>query len=344
MDKSSRKTVNILLLVCASSEDLQENNDRSMTILIFNKNNFFYCLILLVYIYCPLLINASSRMLTPRKLLPNTDPLKYAQEGYCVFRQQFTGEEMKLHQQTLDGMLDCLRPGEKPQFMFEPHVGSQHWRTWLNLARHPTILDAVESVLGSDLILILSHFIIKGIEDKMEIGWHQDQWYWLHGVEGDRLCTVWLAFNKTDRQNGCMRVLPGTNQPTLLDVNVKEDDGSTITTLEVEVDKDLADTAVDIELQPGEFSLHNAYVIHGSDSNRSQDFRKIYTIRYADANTTRFTPEKWPIPFFLVRGEAPNPSFYIDLRPDKDLPADQPDCLLVRKHRAGTHGKIPVDY
>ena len=72
---------------------------------------------------------------------------------------------------------------------------------------------------------------------------------------------VWLAF-KTDRQNGCMRVLPGTNQPTLLDVNVKEDDGSTITTLEVEVDKDLADTAVDIELQPGEFSLHNAYVIH----------------------------------------------------------------------------------
>jgi len=41
MDKSSRKTVNILLLVCASSEDLQENNDGSMTILIFNKNNFF---------------------------------------------------------------------------------------------------------------------------------------------------------------------------------------------------------------------------------------------------------------------------------------------------------------
>jgi len=60
------------------------------------------------------------------------------------------------------------------------------------------------------------------------------------------------------------------------------------TTLEVDVDNELADTAVDIELHPGEFSLHDAYVIHGSDSNDSQDFRKVY-MRYADANTTRFT-------------------------------------------------------
>ena len=283
-------------------------------------------------------------MRPPIKLTPNEDPSKYAQEGYCIFRQQFTSKEMELYHQTLDCMLDRLRPGEKPQFMFEPHVGSQHWRTWLSLSRHPKILDAVESVLGSNLILILSHFIIKGNEDDMNIGWHQDQRYWLHGVEGDRLCTVWLAFNETNRRNGCMRILPRTNQPKLLEVNVKEDDGSTITTLEVDVDNELADTAVDIELHPGGFSLHDAYVIHGSDPNRSHDFRKIYTMRYADANTTKFTPEKWPIPFFLVRGEALTSNFYIDLRPDTDLPDDQPDCLLVQKHRAGTHGKIPVDY
>ncbi len=67
-------------------------------------------------------------------------------------------------------------------------------------------------------------------------------------------------------------------------------------------------------------------------------------MRYADANTTKFTPEKWPIPFFLVRGEAMTSNFYIDLKPDTNLPDDQPDCLLVQKHRAGTHGKIPVDY
>ena len=82
-------------------------------------------------------------------------------------------------------------------------------------------MDAVESVLGSNLVLILSHFIMKGTEDSMNVGWHQDQRYWLHGVEGDSLCTVWLAFNETNRRNGCMRILPGTNQPKLLDINVK---------------------------------------------------------------------------------------------------------------------------
>ena len=36
----------------------------------------------------------------------------------------------------------------------------------------------------------------------MNVGWHQDQRYWLHGVEGDSLCTVLLAFNETNRRNG----------------------------------------------------------------------------------------------------------------------------------------------
>mgnify|MGYP006992748611 FL=1 len=59
-----------------------------------------------------------------------------------------------------------MPPDEKPQFMFEAHVGRCHWRTWLGLAWNPKILEAVESVLGPDLGLILSHFIIKGTEDK----------------------------------------------------------------------------------------------------------------------------------------------------------------------------------
>ena len=78
-----------------------------------------------------------------RQNLPNQDPSKYAEEGYCVFYDCLSIDEMKTYQQTLDGMIDRMRPGEKPQFMFEPHVGSRHWRTWLGLARNPKVLDAV---------------------------------------------------------------------------------------------------------------------------------------------------------------------------------------------------------
>ena len=137
------------------------------------------------------------------KLTPNENPSKYTQVGYYIFRQQFTSKEMELYQQTLDSILDCLRLGEKPQFMFEPHVGSQHWRTSLSLlSTSSKWMDAVESVLGSNLVLILSHFIMKGTEDSMNVGWQTNG-------------------------TGCMRILPGTNQPKLLGVNVKEDDGST---------------------------------------------------------------------------------------------------------------------
>ena len=276
--------------------------------------------------------------------LPNQDPSRYAEEGYCVFHDHLSDDEMQPYQQTLDGMLARMRTGEKPQFMFEPHVGSRHWRTWLGLARNPKILDAVESVLGPNLVLILSHFIIKGTEDNMNVGWHQDQSYWLNGVKGDHLSTVWMPFNPATRQNGCMRILPKTNQPMLHEVQVKEDDGVTITSLEVGVTDEIVDTAVDIELQPGSFSLHDAYVIHGSEPNRSADFRKIYTMRYADADTTKFRPEKWRVPFFLVRGQVENLTSYIDIRPHQPLPNQQPDCQLVRNIKKGNDGRIPCDY
>ena len=116
----------------------------------------------------------------------------------------------------------------------------------------------------------------------------------------------------------------------LHEVWVKEDDGVTITSLEVEVTDEIVETAVNIELKPGSFSLHDAYVIHGSEANRSDDFRKIYTMRYADADTTKFRPEKWRIPFFWVRGQAKNLTSYIDIRPHQSLPNQQPDCQLVQ--------------
>ena len=53
----------------------------------------------------------------------------------------------------------------------------------------------------------------------------------------------------------------------------------TITSLEVEVTDEIVETTVNIELKPGSFSLHDAYVIHGSEPNRSNDFREIYTMR-----------------------------------------------------------------
>ena len=275
----------------------------------------------------------------------NLDPSQYFNEGYCVFRNVLSPLEMKKNQNILNGMIRRLQPGEKPQFMFEPHVGSRHWKFWLELARHPKILDSVESVLGPNLILILSHFIIKGTEDKMTVGWHQDQRYLTKGVIGDDLCTVWMPFVKVNQNNGCMKIIPKSNQSYVRkDSKVLEDDGTTITQFEVAVSKDMEKNAVDIAINPGDFSIHSGFVIHGSEPNLSKRMRKIYTMRYANSFTTKFSAENWHIPFFLVRGESPGKSFYIDLRPDKALPSEQPNCTLVNKIKSGKDNKIPKYY
>ena len=58
----------------------------------------------------------------------NLNSNQYSKEGYCVFENVFSSLEMKKYQSVLNGMVKRLQPSEKPQFMFEPHVGSRHWQ------------------------------------------------------------------------------------------------------------------------------------------------------------------------------------------------------------------------
>ena len=58
------------------------------------------------------------------------------------------------------------------------------------LARDPAVLDAVESLLGPDILLWDSTFIIKEPGDGKKVSWHQDLTYW--GLRSTR-CRVSLA-------------------------------------------------------------------------------------------------------------------------------------------------------
>jgi len=81
----------------------------------------------------------------------------------------------------------------------------------------------------------------------------------------------------------------------LHDARVQANDGVMITSLEI-----------DIKPESGGFSLHDACVVHCSEPNPNNVFRKIYTRQYATADTTKFMTDKWPIPLFLVRGKLCN--------------------------------------
>ena len=257
----------------------------------------------------------------------NADPAAYAAEGYCLFRKVLNTGEITAARVELDAMLGNLpvrqvvyKDGEhqeidaRPEYLTEPHPKHPFW---LELCRHPRLLDAVQSVLGPDLILIMSHLIVKRPSDGLPVAWHQDNTYW-HSVQGTDVATVWLAIDDTDRANGCMRVIPCTHEgyPEMEKVSTGGDD---LLGLTVEVTSAMESAAVCLEMDAGSLSLHDSFVLNGSEANTSGRRRAAYTMRYANARTVQVnTAEHW-VPVYLVRGEADN-SDYIDIRPGKPLP------------------------
>jgi len=64
---------------------------------------------------------------------------------------------------------------------------------WANeLVRNPTILDAVEDLIGPNILCWSTNFFIKEAKDPAFVSWHQDATYW--GLEPDEIVTAWLAF------------------------------------------------------------------------------------------------------------------------------------------------------
>jgi ectoine hydroxylase-related dioxygenase (phytanoyl-CoA dioxygenase family) len=151
--------------------------------------------------------------------------------------------------------------------------------TWLDrLIRHPAILDAVEDVLGPDILCWSSTFFIKEARDPGFVSWHQDSTYW--GLDPADIVTAWVALSESTAENGAMRVIPDTQK---LDQIAHRDtfaaDNMLTRGQEIAVDVD-GSKAVMLSLQPGEMSLHHVRLIHGSDPNPSAKRRIGFAIRY----------------------------------------------------------------
>ena len=256
----------------------------------------------------------------------NEAPAGYKGAGYCLFRDVLTEDEISAVRADLDALVRDMpdkmvvyNDGEhkevdaRPEYLTEPHAKDD---CWLELCRHPRVLDAVEEVLGPDLILIMSHLIVKPPGDGLPVAWHQDNTYW-HSVQGTDVGTVWLAIDDADLGDGCMQVIPCTHDgyPEMEKFSTGKDD---LLGLTVEVTDEMVNAAVPLEMKAGSLSIHDSYVLHGSDPNTSDRRRAAYTMRYANAKTVKVDTVAHWVPVYLVRGEGgENAGDYVDLRPSE---------------------------
>jgi chlorinating enzyme len=200
---------------------------------------------------------------------------EYQERGFLFPLPVLTDSETA----ALRGRLEALETHEGGRLPARINRKPHLLLTWLNeLIRHPRILDPVEDILGPDLLCWGSGFFTKNPHDPARVTWHQDATYW--GLSKPDIVTAWVAFTPSTRANGCMRVVPGTHSLQQLPHNeTYAPDNLLSRGQEIAVDVDES-KAVDIELAPGQMSLHHVLLVHGSDPNGS-DLRRIgFAIRY----------------------------------------------------------------
>jgi hypothetical protein len=152
-----------------------------------------------------------------------------------------------------------------------------HFRWACDLATRPAILDAVEDIVGPNILVHSSTIFAKYAGDEKFISWHQDSHYW--GLSEPRLVSAWVALSDSDPENGCLRVLPGTHLRRYPHIERPEEKNILGRGLTVAEGLDEG-RAVDVVLRAGEMSFHHADIVHGSNANRSPGPRVGFAIRY----------------------------------------------------------------
>ena len=187
---------------------------------------------------------------------------------------------------------------------------------WVDeMMRNDRILDAVEDLIGQNILCWNTLFWIKEPRSQAYVSWHQDLNYW--GLETDDLITVWLALSPATVESGCMSVLPGSHRGEFMPhEDLYRNDNMLTRGQEISVEVDESKT-VTMPLQPGQVSLHNGRLAHASSPNTSDDRRIGISFHYMPTSTRQIIGD-WDSAA-LVRGEDTYGHFTHTPRPARDF-------------------------
>ena len=173
------------------------------------------------------------------------------------------------------------------------------FRLFSDIIRHPSILDAVEDLIGPNIFCWGSSFFVKEAHDPSYVSWHCDTYY--YGIEPQATVTAWIAFTRSDRVSGCIRCIPGSHlNETAFDE--APNPANILTRGQTTRGVDEA-RAVYMPLEPGQFSIHHECTVHSSEPNNAEHQRIGYSIHYCptSARQTRYNSANKPSAA-LVRG------------------------------------------
>ncbi len=167
-----------------------------------------------------------------------------------------------------------------------------------DLVTHPKLLDLVEAILGSEILIYGSLVLSKIPGSYSHLSWHQDQYFFPQKTKTSYL-SAWIALTDTTVENGCMKVIPKSHKEGILPHLPFSEDNTNLLTKGEEIKISPQKNEIEnIVLKPGQISLHDGALIHSSSPNLTNKNRVGFIVRY-------LTPDilKTNNPVLQVRGK-----------------------------------------
>lgn len=232
----------------------------------------------------------------------------YPLDGLTVAEVARYREELRITEAHLGGSLMAID---------KKFRGNLHFMCrWVDeLARTPAILDAVEDLLGPDILLYTSRFFIKEPRSEGIAAWHQDSTYF--GLQPHDHVTAWVALCDVTEETGPVEFAVGSHIRGQLQQKSGLIKNSVNTAGQIIVewfDQTQIERAI---LKPGQFSFHHTCVVHQSQPNRSDERRIGLALSYIQTRT-RYVGKR-RMPACLLRGRDEHGHFDLQPRPKVDF-------------------------
>ena len=151
-------------------------------------------------------------------ILSEQEVRRYLELGYhCPVRALGDGEAAEFRSSFEQyfahhsGRLRSLLPRQQTDVFLQTHASLR----WVyRLDARPKVLGAVEGILGPDILIWGSRWFPKQAHDKSYVARHQGATRW--GLDLPNLVTAWIALTENARENGCLRIVPGTHLGPML--------------------------------------------------------------------------------------------------------------------------------
>ncbi len=198
---------------------------------------------------------------------------QYKDEGFVSPINIFSKEKAKEIRNEIE-LIENKIPGElEKSGRYNAHLISP----LLDEVTHNSkILDAVQSLIGENILVCGTTLFIKNPNEKGFVSYHQDAKY--IGLEPHNWVTAWVAITDSNEKNGCMRMWSGSHKDNLKDHHQKFNEGNLLTRGQTINNVPIEETKPLI-LDAGQMSLHHPTVVHGSELNNSRDRRIGFVIQ-----------------------------------------------------------------